>query len=499
MIGCSAPFLGNTASLGGSGEIQTGMSRPPFLRPIKVGYVPAATPVPFTPAVQMSPSGMSFPAQTWQAPSAAAIAPQLAMAADSSRVPPLAGMRRGGRRGRHIRSVLRPGSQAEQSYREATGMSEAPQHEALASGFPATPAQDLRYRGGKTIRDLTYLNIYVGGNSSWDSADMQNIDRALAAAMSDPHLNNVLVQYFDNQPITSTALPSRVLQGAKPTVTTQGDIEYIVKYLYNQGNLRGFDLSSTAFNFMLPRGTRLNDDAERSRLYGGTDREPTVGEAPKNPTIPFENEVSSTDGLGGFHGSIHIGRDTIYYAVGVYSERLPDGTANGIPVFDKSWKNVVATFYHELQEFRTDPDVEDAIRAGDDPSAERFLGWTSDRGQEVGDYPVEEASQLSLVFKEVPLADGSGMVPVQLQYSNAVHGPEGPIPYPHGMVPPPTDDPPPVVQPKPTPKPTPTPAPTEPAETDPDLSRLDEAWPSLSAGARRAILGILDLVQPVRR
>jgi len=39
---------------------------------------------------------------------------------------------------------------------------------------------------------------------------------------------------------------------------------------------------------------------------------------------------------------------------------------NGIPVFDEPWKNVVATFYHELNEARTDADVEDAIRAGND-------------------------------------------------------------------------------------------------------------------------------------
>jgi hypothetical protein len=35
--------------------------------------------------------------------------------------------------------------------------------------------------------------------------------------------------------------------------------------------------------------------------------------------------------------------------------------------------------------------------------------------------------------REVPLADGSGTVPVQFQYSNAVHGPEGPIPEPHRL------------------------------------------------------------------
>jgi len=114
----------------------------------------------------------------------------------------------------------------------------------------------------------------------------------------------------------------------------------------------------------------------------------------------------------------------------VYSEALPDGSQNGIPVFNENWKNVVATFYHELNEARTDPDVEDAIRTGDTS----VLGWTSDTGEECADFPVDEAGEggdLSLVFQEVPLTSGSGTVPVQFQYSNAVHGPEGPIEEPH--------------------------------------------------------------------
>ncbi len=90
----------------------------------------------------------------------------------------------------------------------------------------------------------------------------------------------------------------------------------------------------------------------------------------------------------------------------------------------------MATFYHELNEARTDPDVEDAIKTGDDS----VLGWVTQGGEEVGDFPVDEANPLSLVFKEVPLADGSGTVPVQFQYSNFVHGPEGPIDAPHPRV-----------------------------------------------------------------
>ena len=80
---------------------------------------------------------------------------------------------------------------------------------------------------------------------------------------------------------------------------------------------------------------------------------------------------------------------------------------------------------------RTDADVEDAIRAGNDPTAIRFLGWTSKQGEECGDFPVFEAgNNLDLVFKEVILTSGTGTVPVQFQYSNHVHGPEGPVKTP---------------------------------------------------------------------
>jgi hypothetical protein len=116
------------------------------------------------------------------------------------------------------------------------------------------------------------------------------------------------------------------------------------------------------------------------------------------------------------------GKETLYYSVAVYSEG-----ANGIVAFDEPWKNVCATLYHELQEARTDPDVEDAIRAGHTPAAARLLGWYSPRGGEIGDLPIAETNgHIELAMKEVRLADGSGTVPVQLLWSNRVGGPEGP-------------------------------------------------------------------------
>jgi hypothetical protein len=61
---------------------------------------------------------------------------------------------------------------------------------------------------------------------------------------------------------------------------------------------------------------------------------------------------------------------------------------------------VVGTLVHEIDEFRTDADVNDAIvhQNGD------FLGWMSRSGNEVGDQPTfaaGDAGDLRLVFKEV--------------------------------------------------------------------------------------------------
>jgi hypothetical protein len=326
---------------------------------------------------------------------------------------------------RPMNVVVARGSRAEEHYRSmAMPMASLIKPEAIAPGLPATSEHDLINHGGKTIQDLVYTNFYIGGISSWAESDIKSIDQALAAAMSDTNLNNVMMQYFKNKPITTTFKPSHILPGTRPSQFSQGDVELLVKSLFQQGAFAGFDLNSTLFNFMLPSQTVLT-----------TDTDSTSAVSPKgNPAaVPVEDEASSLQGLGGYHGSVHpTSKLTIYYAIGVFSETQPDGSDNGIVSFDRPWKNVVATFYHELNEARTDPDVEDAIRAGNSPRAVKFLGWTSAQGEECGDFPITEAgSNLGLVMKEVNLTNGGGNVPVQFQYSNAVHGPEGPIAQPH--------------------------------------------------------------------
>ena len=325
---------------------------------------------------------------------------------------------------RPLRVVLAHGSQAEKGFHARVSM---PQIEAIAPGIAPSPAHDLIFHGGHTIAALAFMNFYVGGSAAWKSSDIQQMDQALAEAMSDEDLNNVMSQYYPSGNITSTMQPSQILTGPPPRVVSQGDAESLIMQLFRAGTLNGFDFTATVFNLLLPSGTVLNTDVAPTNGAIAAQLEKPVA---VRRGVPGEQEEDSTNGLGGFHGSVHAGSgptaQTIYYAVGVYSEQLPDGTTNGIVAFDEPWKNVVATFYHELNEARTDPDVEDAIRAGSDPNALKFLGWTSRQGEECGDFPISEANSLSQVFKEVNLTDGSGTVPIQFQYSDAAHGPEGP-------------------------------------------------------------------------
>ena len=128
----------------------------------------------------------------------------------------------------------------------------------------------------------------------------------------------------------------------------------------------------------------------------------------------------------------HGGNLRIYYAVGGFSETRDNGTTNGIPVFDRPRKNVVATFYRELNEARTDPDVEEANKTNDDG----LVGWTSNQGEECGDFPITEAGNLGdlkKVFREVKLTNQGGTVPIQFQYSNVDHGPAGPTTQPEQL------------------------------------------------------------------
>jgi hypothetical protein len=280
--------------------------------------------------------------------------------------------------------VLRPRSPAEAAYTSTV----------LVPGFEPEPSLALENLGGKTLPQLTFKNVYVG---AWPESGRTSLDTAIAAAMTDPGLNEILEQYFPGSPIGTTFAGSLVNPGVVPVTVDKPFAEAFVAHLDTSGSLAGLDLTQTVVCLLLPPGIVLAD-----------------------------GDVTSEHGLGGYHGSVHVRRggrrrETVYYAIAVYSEG-----ANGIVAFDEPWKNVCATLYHELQEARTDPDVEDAIRAGHTPAAAKLLGWYSPQAGEIGDIPIAEThGDIRLVMREVPLRAG-GTAPVQLLWSNRVGGPEAP-------------------------------------------------------------------------
>jgi hypothetical protein len=279
----------------------------------------------------------------------------------------------------------------------------------IAAGFKGNKSLNLTYKGGRTIAGLSFKSFYIAG-PTWAAADVASIDTALSGAMADPHLNNVIQQYYPGAPpISTTFLGSTQLPGAVPASFSRDDVNPLVSRLISNGSLNGVDFDNTVICLLLPPGAILTTDAA-----GGVGKI----EGDENST------ASSLQGLGGYHGSCHIGAQRVYFAVGVYSQFI-NGKPNGIPVWPEPWKNIVATFYHELVEARTDPDVEEAIRTNNDA----LLGWYSDapNGGEIGDIPMNEAgSNLRTVMVEVSLVNGK-TAPIQLMWSNAVGGPEGPF------------------------------------------------------------------------
>lgn len=284
-----------------------------------------------------------------------------------------------------------PGSPAAAQHR-AQRWAEALGLDAQAAQGPApSPGPDLQYFGGRTIGDLTFANLYVGGESAWDPADVARIDGAIREAMADAQLNDVLAEYFPGTAVSATFADSRILPDPAPPMVSRDDVEGWLAELFRVGALTAGEPATTAYCFLLPRGVVLVDGR---RLDAAAD---------------------SSGGLAGYHGSVAVEGIGLLYAVAVYSEG-----GSGVAAFDEPWKNVVATLYHLLQEVRTNPDVDDALGKRD-PTV---LGWMSQRGGEIGDAPLEEGGPvLDAVMQEVPLTNGRGTVPVQLLWSNAARAP----------------------------------------------------------------------------
>lgn len=302
---------------------------------------------------------------------------------------------------RVIDAMLLPGSEADKRHRAAA----AEFRRAKTRSSVLIGRDDLIKQGGQVLPQSLFRNIFLGGDEVWGPTDPSLIDGAIKRALTDRRLENVMRQYFEGSSISCDGQdPEFPLWTPQPEVGRE-DVDAILTNLFQENPKLVRDLDATLFNIILPRGVVLRSGQSTSRI-----------------------------GLGGFHGStsLRIGnqRQSVYFSLNVFSEQTPEDGRNGIPVFDQPWKNIVATLYHEINEFRTDPDVEKANSAETEEEALELIGWISRANEEVGDHPLSGSHALSEVFQEVLLADESRRVPVQFMYSNALHDAQGPVDNP---------------------------------------------------------------------
>ena len=285
----------------------------------------------------------------------------------------------------------------------------------------------LKHRSGRTLPDLKYKVFYYG--RAWEKQEgsplnnphaeaRENIDRFVALAMNDCELNKVLAQYFDGQKITGEALTSEIIyddeRGLPPNVPfNENDIRRIIRKI--AGSNKVPELATTAINIVLPQGMSLE-------ILGLDEQERQAGTTVEHG-VPRDTPNYSS-GIAGYHGSVvvdAVGTEVLYSVVA-----WSDGSI-GIPIPGwEGWENVAAILYHELQEIRTNPDVDRAVRSGES----RHIGWNTDPMDGPDEIDCREIADLPLIVSgrepqrafsrvEVECPDGTkAQVPIQAIWSN---------------------------------------------------------------------------------
>jgi hypothetical protein len=201
----------------------------------------------------------------------------------------------------------------------------------------------LTFHGGKVLRSPDVVPVYVGRywKTAQGLADRTHNDAAMAALVRDPGQTGIWRQYGGGPGTTS---PSEMLPNVNRATFTKEDVEALIKAQLRTGVLDATD-PERIFTLVLPPGAVLRD-----------------------------GEISSRNGLGGFHGNVTApDGHPVYYAVVAYSQRT-GSSLNGIDFSAHPMDNVSICESHEVTEAVTDPDVGLAIQTGN----ARYLGWYDD-------------------------------------------------------------------------------------------------------------------------
>jgi hypothetical protein len=94
---------------------------------------------------------------------------------------------------RLMRIQARPGSPVERRhYRYPEHRWAQLDPDAIAPGIPPDASADLVFHGGKTVPQMEFQNVFLGGHTSWLASDIDSINTAITLAMQDRRLNNVV-------------------------------------------------------------------------------------------------------------------------------------------------------------------------------------------------------------------------------------------------------------------------------------------------------------------
>src|ERR1700751_1733952 len=98
---------------------------------------------------------------------------------------------------RLMRIQARPGSPVERRhYRYPEHRWAQLDPDAIAPGIPPDASADLVFHGGKTVPQMEFQNVFLGGKASWLASDIDSINTPITLAMHDRGANNVIEQFF---------------------------------------------------------------------------------------------------------------------------------------------------------------------------------------------------------------------------------------------------------------------------------------------------------------
>jgi hypothetical protein len=222
-----------------------------------------------------------------------------------------------------------------------------------ATPTATTANTNVQYYGGKVLNQFNVQNVYLG--SYWNlpegQADASKNDAFMKNYVSNDQAQSIWHQYgVQSGTYSGSQVVSKTIHSGQKI--TQRTIEDAVKKLAAADPNPG---PNKLYNVVLPPGAVLSDGS-----------------------------ATSLQGLGGYHGSVTVNGQPVYYSAIAYSKGN-----NGIDFTNgNAVDNVTITESHEISEAVTDPDVEVASKTNNWSA----LGWMDPQNGEIGDMEVNDAA-----------------------------------------------------------------------------------------------------------